>query len=409
MQPRVFLAAIGDSNDPGTWSGIPYHLLKVARAQMLIDEGLPLTVEGAGWQARRVVWNLSRVFAGDRQGGYQYSCPFLNHLWSAVLPSLKDSVVINCFQLFPPSIVEDQSIRKWFFIDQTLLQLFDHYGLRSSVGRGIAREAVEREREGYHAAEGIIAHSRWAAESVRKDYGVSASRVHVVVPGANIDSAEYERWESEEATRRKSCEGDRGGPLRLVFVGKNWQRKGLDRALGALNLARRAGSSATLAVIGCARESLPVELRHTDGVEWLGFLDKRREPARFLRTVASFDVGCLFSRAEAGGIAFREYHSLGLAVLGTDVGGSPEHLIPEASIPVSAAATNEEIATTILRLEKDKSLLTRLRESAWQLRHSVLWQDSVQQIQTFWPYSQAGLLGPASTALEVRGDQRLTA
>src|SRR3712207_3669754 len=109
MSPKVLLAAIGDSNDPRTWSGIPYHFMQAARSQKLINEGLPLAVEGACWQARRMIWNLLRPVTDDRRGGYQYSRSFLERLWSPVLPSLKGNVVINCFQLFPPSVVKDQS------------------------------------------------------------------------------------------------------------------------------------------------------------------------------------------------------------------------------------------------------------------------------------------------------------
>src|SRR5918912_970549 len=68
---------------------------------------------------------------------------FLERLWSVVLPYIKDSLILNCFQLYAPSVVKDYTIEKWFFIDQTLLQLFDHYGQRSTIGRRIAREAIE--------------------------------------------------------------------------------------------------------------------------------------------------------------------------------------------------------------------------------------------------------------------------
>src|SRR6266480_1879134 len=261
MKPRVYLAVVGDANSPVTWSGIPYHFLQAGKAKGLFDEGLALSADSREWQARRVSWNLMRLFQGDRRGGYQYSVTFLERLWAPVQHKLSDSVVVNCFQLFAPSVIANQTIEKWFFIDQTLLQLFDHYGLRSSVGRRIAREAIEREREGYHAARGVIAHSSWAAKSLIADYDVPPDRVHVVVPGANLDPAEYARWEIEEEVRHRDDIEEKERPLRLVFVGKEWHRKGLDRLLRALRLARRSGANIMLRVIGCRRELLPQDLR----------------------------------------------------------------------------------------------------------------------------------------------------
>jgi glycosyltransferase involved in cell wall biosynthesis len=384
MKPQTFLAAVGDSNSPVTWSGIPYHFLQAARAQGLIDAGLPLSTDGLIWKARRIKWNLGRVLSGDRRGGYQYSRSFLESLWSPVLPGLKGNVVINCFQLYAPSVIKDRTIDKWFFIDQTLLQLFDYYDSRRFIGRRIAREAIEREREGYHAASGMIVHSKWAAESVIRDYGVPSNHVHVVLPGANLDPIEYAKWELEEVEERGLEDDKKQRPLQLIFVGKYWKRKGLDRLLSALAIARLSGLKATLKVIGCRREDLPDHLRSVGGVEWLDFIDKRADASRFFRTLAECDVGCLLSRAEAGGIALREYHAFGLVVLGPKTGGAPEQMIQDASIAIAPEATDEEIADTLLNLERDSPWFNKLRSTAWQQRHSALWDESVRQIAQIW-------------------------
>lgn len=376
---NTYLAAIGDVNDPITWSGIPYYFLQSAKVDGLIDRGLPLSADGWRWQLRRYAWNLARVAGGDHYGGYQYSPRFLERLWAPWRREISGGALINCFQLLPPSLVADATVEKWFFIDQTLVQLFDFYGDRARIGRRIAREALERERLGYHAAAGIIAHSQWAADSARRDYEVPAERVHVAVPGANFDRADYAEWEVEE--QQRCAQPLEPGPLRLVMVGKYWRRKGLDRLLGALRIARQRGSHIELRVIGCPRDSLPRELRGVEGVEWFGFLDKRHESRRFLRAVAECDLGCLLSRAEAGGMAFREYHALGLPVLGTSVGGAPEHMIAEASIAVPADAGDERIAETLLDLQKDATEFARLREAAWRHHRSALWDKTVQQIR----------------------------
>ena len=102
----------------------------------------------------------------------------------------------------------------------------------------------------------------------------------------------------------------------------------------SLRHARRDGGKATLRVIGCSPNALPADLRDVDGVEWAGFVDKSKDSARYLHLVAECNIGCLLSRAEAGGIALREYHALGLAVIGPNTGGATEHMIPDASIAI---------------------------------------------------------------------------
>src|SRR5262249_25111170 len=147
--PKVYLAGLGDANDPRTFSGIACHFLQTAKRMDVVSEGLPLCISPRLWRLRRWMWNLAGVARGDRPGGFQYSEAFLEPLWQPVRHQLGGSVVLNCFQLFPPSIVHDPSIRKWFFLDQTLVQLFDAYGERRRIGRRIAGAALAREQEAY--------------------------------------------------------------------------------------------------------------------------------------------------------------------------------------------------------------------------------------------------------------------
>lgn len=376
---KVLVAAVGDPNNPLTWSGIPFHLLQAGKQAGLIDAGLEMKVGGGLWFARRATWNATQVLRGRRWGGYQYSDQFLEALWGPLHPEARGNIVINCFQLFPPSVTRDPSIEKWLFIDQTLRQLFDYYALRSTIGKEIARVAVANEEQGYSQCAGVIAHSAWAARSVIEDYGVESGRVFVAVPGANLDAGAYAAWEQAGPTGtvlKRSADD----PLRLVFVGKEPFRKGLDRLLRALQIVRSRGSACTLSVVGCLQTELPRALQHVAGVSWLGFIDKRRDAARFLQLVASHDVGCLLSRAEAGGIGLREYHALGLAALAPDTGGAPEHALAGASLLVKPGENDDAIADRILQLEGDPTLLGQMKALAWSRRREFLWDSTAGKI-----------------------------
>lgn len=374
---RLYVAAVGDASDPLTWSGIPYHFSEAGKAAGFVTAGLPLGAQGWRWTARRVAWNLARVSTGDRRGGYQYSVPFLERLWRPVKADLRGARVIKCFQLYAPSVVADTSIEKWFYIDLTLSQLFDYYRVRPNVGRRVAADAVAREREGYHRARGIIVMSRFAAESVRQDYGVPEERIHVVVPGANLDPSVYRRWEATASEARNRA----GGALRLLMVSTHWRRKGLDRLIRALAIARRKGLEATLTIIGSSPQELPPELAAQEGIQWLGRIHKDTDADRFLRTVADADVGCILARYEAGGSVLREYHALGLAALATTAGGMPDFMFPEAAVTVAPEASDDEIAEQLLRLGRDHQLLARLRNAAWQRRHEATWEETVRRLR----------------------------
>jgi glycosyltransferase involved in cell wall biosynthesis len=372
---ELFVAAVGDARDPLTWSGIPYHLSEAGKSVGWVTAGLPLGAQGWRWTTRRALWNGLRVATGDRRGGYQDSISFLERLWQPFRSRIRGSVVINCFQLYPPSMVSDDSIDKWFFIDLTLTQLFDYYLQRPQVGRRIAADAVAREREGYRRARGIITMSHFTAESVRRDYGISEDRIHVVVPGANLDPEVYRRWEMTADAKRGTSD-----VVRLVMVSTDWKRKGMDRLLRALAMTRGKGLRATLKIIGSRRDELPLELTALPDVQWLGRIRKDVDADRFLREVADADVGCILARYEAGGSVLREYHALGLAAFATTAGGMPDFMFSDASVTIAPEATDETIADQLMTLG-NRSLVENLRQAAWRRRREATWEETVRRLQ----------------------------
>lgn len=377
LSARVLVGCVGDAESPLSWSGIPHHLTEAGRAVGFIAGGLRLDVTRL--RRRRVLWNLLQMARGDRRGGYQYTADFLDRLWAPVRDGLAGSTVINCFQLFPPSVVARDDVERWSFIDLSLAQLFDYYRIRDTVGVRVAADAEVRERAGYARARGVVAMSRFAATHLRDTYGVPADRLHVVVPGANLAPPAYARWEKTEAERRTQPGPE--GPLRLVMVSTQWRRKGLDRLLRALLLARRQGLDATLRVVGNVREDLPEALTDQPGLEWLGRINKDKDADRFLAAVADADVGCIFSRYEAGGSVLREYHALGLAAFATDAGGMPDFMFDDASVTVTADAPDEELAEKLLSLGRDRDRLAALRAAAWRRRREALWASSVERLR----------------------------
>ena len=377
---RTYLACVGNANDPSTWSGIPFYFLDAARRSGILDEGLDLYANSLPWRLQRLLWNSVTAMHGRRLGGFQYSDYFLQRIYAPFQNKLTGSRLINFFQLYPTSIVRNTKIEKWFYIDMTLRQLFRCYG--AAIDDRTADEAFLREEEGYMNAAGVLAHSHWAAKSVVEEYGVSADAVHVAVPGASFDMDAYREWDRSSSATPGNASLE---PLRLVFVGKYSQRKGLDRLLAAVHIARARGASIVLRVIGLEKKDSPVEWRSEPGIEWFGFVKKRTEARRFLHAVADNDVGCLLSRAEAGGIVLREFHALGLPVIGPAVGGAPEHMFREASIQVAPEASDDAIADILVHLCNDRSALARMREHAWNHRHEALWDATVAKIVEFAP------------------------
>lgn len=151
--------------------------------------------------------------------------------------------------------------------------------------------------------------SPWAAASAVSDYGLEPSKVKVIPFGANLD----------EVPSRAECLLPRPSPpFRLLFIGRDWARKGGPIALGALRELRSRGLDVTLTVVGATPSP-------EEGLEVVPLLDKKREEdrARLRHLFLSSHLFVLPTRADCFSMVGCEAAAHGLPVLMTRTGGVP--------------------------------------------------------------------------------------
>lgn len=184
-------------------------------------------------------------------------------------------------------------------------------------------EALGR-RTSRRAAAFLLA-SDWAARSLVDDYGVDPARITVAPFGPSTTST-------------TPPQGPRPGePLRLLFVGRDWVRKGGERALEIVADLRRAGVPCELTVVGTG-PSAPSAL--TEDVHVLGRVARSAMGDLY----AAHDVLLEPARANAGGVTLTDATASGLPVVATRTGGVPSivedgttGLLVDADDPVAEA------------------------------------------------------------------------
>ena len=380
---RTFLACLGDANDPQTWSGTPYHVLMEGKRQGIIDEGLVMRTDLPAVKRSRLLWNAWQMLRGFQGGGYQSSAIFQERLWKPHAARLRGGRVVSHFQMLAPSIVAAEDIERWYYIDGTYRQLMDDYGLK--LDSRFEREVIAREQENYRRAAGVMTMSRYAAASVERDYGVAAGRVHVVVPGANLSADLYDAFEPQliaiHQSKQQADRQDADRPLRIVFVGRDAERKGALRLLGATAIGRQRGLRMVVRLIGLSESDVPEAYRGIAGVEWMGVISRRTQSEKFCQALAECDVGCLLSRAEFAGISIRESLAFGLPVVGPETGGSPDLMSADTCWSVLPTQSDEEVAQLMLRIEQNRAEFASKRSAAWQTRRDMLWAPAISKVR----------------------------
>lgn len=181
----------------------------------------------------------------------------------------------------------------------------------------------QMERACYHAADLIFPMSAYVSNSLQSDYGVPERRIVVTGGGPNLEVP-------------RDCKLLKTEEKNILFVGKDFPRKGGDVLLDAFQEVRRQIPSARLTVVGPSKPVLG------DGVDWRGSLSH-------LEMASVYGMSRLFvlpSLREPYGISFLEAMAYGLPCIGTRIEAIPEIvdngrtgiLVPSGDAPALAKA-----------------------------------------------------------------------
>jgi len=183
----------------------------------------------------------------------------------------------------------------------------EHYGHRPDRFAPLRATKAAINRRVFVGAEHIVPWSSWVTDSLIADYGVPIENITVVPPGIDLQS-----WNPRSDAH--------GSPVRVLFVGGHFERKGGDSLLAAFH-ALPAGA-ACLDIVTKSAGPTPVEGQvavHRD-------LDPNSDELR--RLFSACDVFVMPTRADAFGIVAIEAAASGLPVIMSRVGGSGDIVVP---------------------------------------------------------------------------------
>jgi glycosyltransferase involved in cell wall biosynthesis len=300
-----------DASDPQSWSGIPWHLAEALRA---VDD-VELVVVGPPAIPTRHVEALRKAWY--RLQGQRYVWwrePRIMRRWSRdVARSFEglDVDAVLALGTVSSSCVPD-GVRHAIYTDSTWETNLDYYPTMTGVCGRSRRISEALEQQAYQRVDQVVITSDWAKDSVVGHYGVDAERVTVAPIGANTVcdlSADELRAHAE---RRLS------GPMKLFWIGVEWERKGGDTAVAAAEELHRRGVPVELHLAGRYPELEPRPWLHEHG--FLNFTtDRARAQAIFLDSYMLL----LPTIAEDAGIVFAEAAGFAVPSIAPGTGGVP--------------------------------------------------------------------------------------
>lgn len=176
------------------------------------------------------------------------------------------------------------------------------YGSLAALSRSELDAVMARERRVYHKATAIFTFTESLRQSFIDDFGVPPDRVVTTFAGPNLPRLPTD----DDLQRPKQPQPT------ILFIGRQWERKGGPTLVAAFRRVRAAVPDARLLIVGC-RPDIPPE----PGVEILGLVSRDDTSERGLTNLfLTSDVYCMPSRYEPFGMTYSEAMFHGLPCIG---------------------------------------------------------------------------------------------
>ena len=260
----------------------------------------------------------------------------------------------------------DTEIPIVYHSDATFRLLKGTYDAFTDSFKGDTSAENSYEQTAINRSELIIYPSDWAAASAVKDYGASKEKLRVIPYGANIDSAP-----PRSAVVNKSI----SNPLSILFLAKEWERKGGPAAYDTLRALTDRGIKAELVICGLK----PPKQYRRPNVRYYKYLDKNKKKERDLMgdIIRKAHLLLLPTRADCSPTVFCEANAYGLPAFSTTVGGIPSMIENgKNGHMLSLDATGKEFADAILSYTSDKQRYRSINEGAREKYETILNWDS---------------------------------
>jgi glycosyltransferase involved in cell wall biosynthesis len=215
------------------------------------------------------------------------------------------------------------------------------------------QETVAQERMVYEGASLIFVMSNWLKDSLIRDFGISEGKIITTYAGTNLRVGDFDK--------------NYGGRT-VLFVGKNFERKGGPVLLEAFKLVKKEVKAAKLVIVG---PNIDIQ---EDGVEVKGRVTDPNELSKLFREASLFVLPSLY---EPFGIVFAEAFAFKNPCIGTDICAMPEIIEEGKGGFLVSPDDPRALANRMIMLLKDEVLSRKMGDYGFEKVRNILNWDAV--------------------------------
>ena len=327
--------SIQDPNDRRSWSGTHYHIFRSLKKYFPNTHALG----PARWPLYQVViekiydWISGKLFPKYNSDYALFKMRFdATYFEKQIKKGNYDILFCSVCSTALAKLKTDLPVV--YLSDATFSALQDYYIEYTGLPRFSAYEGNFAEEMSIKRANLILYSSEWAKKHAIEDYAASPDKIEVFPYGANIlDDPGDEPATNKSNDPRDTC--------RLLFLAREWQRKGGEVVLETVNELINKGFSIELFVVGCG----PKELEDKEHIRVYTFLDKniKQDYDKFEHIISTCHYLFLPTLADCTPMVFAEANAYGMPVITRDTGGVSTIVKDQVNgyvLPENATATD---------------------------------------------------------------------
>lgn len=207
------------------------------------------------------------------------------------------------------------------YTDATFADVADRYPTYSGLSQASHRNGERLARWAAKHVSVLCFSSPHASRSMVEVYGADPERIRTIPFGANLVEPPCAA-EARAALDARETARQAGAPVRFLFLGVDWVRKGGDLAVEVVAALRERGVNAVLDVAGCTP---PPQVASVPWVKPAGFMSKTHPEGRaaLARLLAGAHFLLLPTMAESFGVVFCEANAYAVPNLTRRIDGVP--------------------------------------------------------------------------------------
>jgi len=301
---KIAFVTTYDAKNVTSWSGLPYHLSKY-----LMKRGIEIEFIGP-LKKKTSLFNstsfLKKKHLGEREiGNLQYYAKQVEEKLSK----------LDVDYVFSPGTVPisylDTNTPIIFWTDATFAGMINYYESFTNLDKSSIKAGNIAEQSALDRCKYAIYSSKWAADSAINNYKVDKDKVKIIPLGGNVEH------DLNLNDIKKIIKNRDTNVCRILFIGKDWERKGGDKVVQIVTRLNEMGLKTHLDIAGCN----PKIDQKLDFITKHGFLNGIQDRKKLDSLFYDSHFFILPTKAECYGLVLSEANSYGIPCLTTMTGG----------------------------------------------------------------------------------------